>query len=138
MRHAVAAAVIALILGLGPARAELMAEEGIGAFNVVYVFGDKIALADPWWATLYTYAKDGNGVSNCTGPCTEAWPPALANANDVPFEAFVVVERADGRRQWAYRGRPLYTSVLDKAKGDANGKGIDDGWFIVEIEAHDM
>ncbi len=139
MRHVPLACAAAMFMGVISARAELMTEEGIGQFNVVYVLGDqKIALADPWWATLYTYAKDGNGVSNCTGPCTDAWPPLLANATDIHFEAFVIVERPDGKRQWAHRGRPLYTSVLDKAKGDANGQGIDDAWFLVEIEAHDM
>lgn len=126
------------MLAVRPVSAELMAEEGIGRFNVVYVLGKKTALADPWWATIYTHAKDGSGVSRCGGACIEKWPPVTASADDTPFESFGIVERDDGLRQWMHQGRPLYTSTLDSARGDAFGHGIDGAWFVVEVEAHDM
>src|SRR5438105_4557104 len=33
--------------------------------------------ADAQGKTLYTFAQDGKGVSNCTGSCAQTWPPLL-------------------------------------------------------------
>ena len=53
--------------------------------------------------------------------CTGVWPPAFAAADAKPVGAWSVVERSDGRKQWAYGGWPLYTSILDKEPGHVYG-----------------
>ena len=53
--------------------------------------------------------------------CEEMWPPALAAEKDKPVGQWSVVKRRDGRRQWAYDGAALYTSVRDRRPGDVLG-----------------
>jgi predicted lipoprotein with Yx(FWY)xxD motif len=53
--------------------------------------------------------------------CTTEWPPALAAAEAKPIGRWTIIQRKDGRRQWAYDGSPLYTSRLDQLPGDTYG-----------------
>jgi len=53
--------------------------------------------------------------------CTTLWPPVLAAADAKPVGKWTVLVRPDGRRQWAYGNRALYTSVMDKKPGDVLG-----------------
>ncbi len=53
--------------------------------------------------------------------CQQLWPPAFARERDKPVGKWTVVERRDGRRQWAYDGAVLYTSVRDRRPGDVLG-----------------
>lgn len=53
--------------------------------------------------------------------CTDVWPPVLAPADAKPVGEWTVVERLDGRKQWAYKGWSLYTSVVDQRPGDVLG-----------------
>ncbi|MFZ1363581.1 MAG: hypothetical protein WAS90_01570, partial [Brachymonas denitrificans] len=58
--------------------------------------------------TLYTFDKDGVNQSNCNDQCAVNWPPLLAGSSDVGRGDFSVLTRADGRKQWALVGKPLY------------------------------
>lgn len=53
--------------------------------------------------------------------CAQEWPPALASAEDKPVGKWSIITRTDGRKQWAYEGHALYTSVLDHRPGDVLG-----------------
>ena len=53
--------------------------------------------------------------------CTDVWPPVLATADAKAVGKWTIVDRPDGRKQWAYDGWSLYTSVLDKNPGDVYG-----------------
>ncbi len=53
--------------------------------------------------------------------CVDVWPPVLAAADAKPVGKWTIVEGPGGRKQWAYDGQALYTSVLDKQKGDVWG-----------------
>ncbi len=53
--------------------------------------------------------------------CTDVWPPELVPAGAEPVGKWSVITRKDGRRQWAYDGAALYTSVLDHGPGDVLG-----------------
>ncbi|ALO47405.1 hypothetical protein [Pseudohongiella spirulinae] len=53
--------------------------------------------------------------------CTAVWPPVLASEDARAIGKWTLVDRADGSRQWAYDGFPLYTSMLDKRPGDVLG-----------------
>lgn len=53
--------------------------------------------------------------------CTDMWPPVLATAGAAAVGKWTVIDRPDGRKQWAYDGLALYTSVLDRQPGDVLG-----------------
>jgi predicted lipoprotein with Yx(FWY)xxD motif len=84
--------------------------------------------------TLYTFDKDtaGSGKSMCNGPCTTLWPPATAPAEAKPEGELSVLTRDDGARQWAYKGKPVYTYSADKKAGDATGDNFKDMWHVVK------
>ncbi|WP_027532941.1 hypothetical protein [Bradyrhizobium sp. WSM3983] len=53
--------------------------------------------------------------------CIQKHPPLLAPSDAHPVGKWTIVQRADGTRQWAYEGAPLYMSIKDKLPGDVNG-----------------
>lgn len=90
------------------------------------------ALADAKGMTLYTFDRDTAEKSNCTGQCAQNWPPFVAAADAKPAAGWTVVTREDGSKQWAYKGRPLYTWVKDTKKGDVTGDGVNGIWRIAK------
>ena len=74
--------------------------------------------------TLYTFDKDVAGKSACNGPCATNWPPLIATAGAKASGDWSVVTRNDGSRQWAYKGKPLYTWIKDQKAGDKTGDGF--------------
>lgn len=98
--------------------------------------------------TLYTLRGDPSMQSNCTDErfiraaggesdipyylpdadkrptCVKFSPPLLAGAKARPVGDWTPFERPEGARQWAYQGRPVYRSSLDKAPGEVNGGGF--------------
>jgi predicted lipoprotein with Yx(FWY)xxD motif len=65
------------------------------------------------------------GTSGCADDCTRSWIPVAAPANAQGWGFWEVYTRADGSKQWAYKGSALYTYVGDKDKGDINGNNRD-------------
>jgi predicted lipoprotein with Yx(FWY)xxD motif len=88
------------------------------------------ALVDPKGMTLYIFDRDSAGKSNCTGQCAQNWPPFAASANAQAASDWSVITRDDGSRQWAYKGKPLYTWTKDTRPGDATGDGVNNVWHI--------
>jgi len=88
------------------------------------------ALTGPNGMTLYTFDKDaaGSGKSACNGPCATAWPPLMAADTDKPSGDYSVVVRDDGKKQWAYKGKPLYYYAKDTKAGDKTGDGVNNVW----------
>ncbi len=80
-------------------------------------------LADLRGTTLY-WRNSGA----CTGKCLETWTPLPAPLAAVAKGDWTPQPREDGTRQWAYKGRALYTFTGDIKAGDVRGKG--DGWAI--------
>lgn len=87
-------------------------------------------LADTSGRPLYTYDKDTPGQSNCYAQCAVLWPPLLAGDGDVPSGDFTLVVRKDGRRQWAFKGLPLYYWVSDRVPGPPTGEAVA-GWKLI-------
>jgi predicted lipoprotein with Yx(FWY)xxD motif len=83
---------------------------------------------------LYNYGGDDPGKSNCSGQCILLWPPIVADAGAQPRGDFSLVQRDDGRMQWAWRGRPLYRWLSDTKRGDAGGDGVNGMWHLVRID----
>lgn len=84
--------------------------------------------------TLYTFDKDvaGSNKSMCNGPCIALWPAVVAPADAKPEGDYSVVTRDDGSKQWAYKGKPLYTYTADKKAGDAMGDNFKDVWHVIK------
>jgi predicted lipoprotein with Yx(FWY)xxD motif len=107
--------------------------------------------------TLYAWYMDKGtpGKSNCTSTryttqngrlmgifplpasstrktCADKWPPFIAAADAKAEGDWSLIARGDGSRQWAYQGRPLYTSLKDHKPGDVNAVSISErlrtGW----------
>jgi predicted lipoprotein with Yx(FWY)xxD motif len=90
-------------------------------------------LADPAGRTLYVDAQDtvtpgSDPVSNCTGACLTTWPVFAAADGSRPTgidtAKLTTFTRADGAKQSAFDGHPLYYFVGDTLPGQTNGRGI--------------
>jgi predicted lipoprotein with Yx(FWY)xxD motif len=75
--------------------------------------------------TLYTYERDTSSTSNCNGLCAATWTPMYAAADAIGTGDWSVIARGDGKKQWAYKGKPLYTYKNDAQPGDTSGNGRD-------------
>lgn len=83
--------------------------------------------------SLYTFDKDAGGKSMCNGPCAENWPALVAADDAKPTADMTIVVRDDGKKMWAYKGKPLYTFKKDMAPGDVNGDGFLNGaWHLAK------
>jgi predicted lipoprotein with Yx(FWY)xxD motif len=83
--------------------------------------------------THYTFDKDAGGKSMCNGPCAENWPPLAATDDAKPTADMTIVVRDDGKKMWAYKGKPLYTFKKDAAPGETNGDGFLNGaWHMAK------
>lgn len=88
-------------------------------------------LSDDKGMTLYTFERDIQpGRSACVGPCAETWPPLLVTDDTVNGSEWSMITRADGKKQWAFRGKPLYRYRGDVAAGDAFGEGLQNQWAL--------
>ncbi len=122
----------ATLLAVGLATATL-APAMASAQNVVLQMGTTDrgpALVTGAGFSLYIFDKDGLAVSNCNGACAEKWPPLEASRRARPSGDFGIIIRADGSRQWAYKGQPLYTWINDSAPGQTTGDGVKGVWHL--------
>lgn len=80
--------------------------------------------------TLYTFDRDmaGSGKSVCNGPCATNWPPLMADEGARASGNWSVVTRDDGKKQWAYKGKPMYFWIKDTKPGDKTGDGVNQVW----------
>ena len=82
--------------------------------------------------TLYTFDKDSAGKSVCVDQCAKAWPPAMATADAKPMGDLTVITRDDGSKQWASKGKPLYTYAKDAKAGDKTGDNFKEVWHVAK------
>ncbi|MBL0404844.1 hypothetical protein JKG68_12770 [Microvirga aerilata] len=88
------------------------------------------ALVDAKGMTLYTFDRDAAGKSACNGQCAQNWPPLMADASASASGDWSVITRDDGAKQWAYKGKPLYTWVKDTKPGEVTGDGVNNVWHV--------
>jgi predicted lipoprotein with Yx(FWY)xxD motif len=83
--------------------------------------------------TLYTFDRDvaASGKSVCNDKCSTAWPPLMAGASDRAGGDYSIITRDDGKKQWAYKGKPLYQWPEDQEPGDKFGDNYNKVWHIV-------
>ena len=89
-------------------------------------------MVDPQGMTLYTFDKDSGGKSMCNDDCAKNWPPLMAPADAKADGKWTAIKRDDGKMQWAYDGKPLYTFIKDKKAGDKTGDCVKDVWHIAK------
>jgi predicted lipoprotein with Yx(FWY)xxD motif len=80
--------------------------------------------------TLYIFDKDTDGKSACNGKCAENWPPLVADGS--ASGDFSVITRDDGKKQYAYKGKPLYFWAKDQKPGDKTGDGVNNVWHVAK------
>ncbi len=106
------------------------AEPLVPAGITLHDMGDGWTFGDARGVALYIKDIDKQpGKSACTGQCAIEWPPAVAAADAKPQGDWSVIVREDGGRQWAFRGKPLYTYSGDRAPGEIGGDGL--GYFVM-------
>jgi predicted lipoprotein with Yx(FWY)xxD motif len=88
------------------------------------------ALVDLNGMTLDVSDRDTGGKSRCNAQCTVSWPPLIADTDAEASGSFSFITRDDGRKQWAYKGKPLYTWAKDKKPGEATGDGVNNVWHL--------
>jgi predicted lipoprotein with Yx(FWY)xxD motif len=91
-------------------------------------------LTDASGKTLYTFDRDttGSGKSVCNGPCATNWPAFAPTATSTASGDWSIITRDDGSKQWAFKGKPLYTFAKDTKAGDKTGDGFNNNtWHIV-------
>jgi len=87
--------------------------------------GSVTVLTNATGSTVYTFAADSPGKSNCYGDCASYWPPVTGSpsAPGIPG-TFGTTTRTDGTKQVTWNGHPLYTYVGDSSSGQANGNNL--------------
>ena len=100
------------------------------ALAAVPVTNEGDVLVDQNGMTLYTFDRDSELRSVCNAQCAASWPPLIAAAGAKRAGRYAIIAREDGRRQWTYKGKPLYLWVKDQEPGDRSGDGVDNLWRV--------
>jgi predicted lipoprotein with Yx(FWY)xxD motif len=140
MRMMWAAAVIAVV-SAAPAASRQQTSPGANAQPERRDHPEEVAWIDegeqgfvfrrfPGGQRLYVYDRDPRGRSVCNAGCAAAWPPVPAPADAVTVGHWSVIVRADGSRQWALKGRPVYTRFHDDP-GQPIADRMDGVWRLV-------
>lgn len=93
-------------------------------------------LADESGKTLYVFANDADGTATCTGNCLTNWPvfyretPTLGGG--LTAADFTTITRADGSKQTAFKGWPLYYFKNDVKAGDVAGENVGNVWSVAK------
>jgi uncharacterized surface protein with fasciclin (FAS1) repeats len=85
--------------------------------------------------TLYAFDNDlGQASSTCVDACADAWPPVMVADEMVEnIKGLSVITRADGTKQAAFMGRPLYFYAQDTAPGETKGDAVNNVWWKVSL-----
>jgi predicted lipoprotein with Yx(FWY)xxD motif len=87
--------------------------------------GSATVLTNDKGLTVYTFAADSPGKSNCYGDCASYWPPVTGSPSAPGISGtFGTTTRTDGTKQVTWNGHPLYTYVGDSSPGQANGNNL--------------
>ena len=118
-------AVAFALLGIAVAGAGAPAPAVAGGLKTARVGGVTV-LTNSRGFTLYWFAPDSPGKSNCNASCAAYWPPVKGPAAAGPGVTgrLATIRRSDGSVQETYNGHPLYTYIADTAPGQARGNNI--------------
>ena len=96
---------------------------GLDKSTATRVIRDQIVFTNEKGMTLYAFAQDLPGKPTCgdIDGCSKKWPAALAPADATPVPGWTLIDIGGGKRQWAYRDKPLYTFTGDEEIGAVFG-----------------
>jgi predicted lipoprotein with Yx(FWY)xxD motif len=125
-----------------PASSTQGASSSAGTAVTVSTKPNKLGLilaAGPKRLTVYLFEADKGAASSCSGACAGVWPPvqaggAIASQGGVSAAKLSAITRADGMKQLAYNGHPLYFYARDGDKSDAYGQGLKSfgaSWYVL-------
>jgi predicted lipoprotein with Yx(FWY)xxD motif len=99
-------------------------------------------LTDNIGRTLYFFARDTKGTSNCAGTCSTRWPRFDAGQIVLPAGSTLIASDfatiGDGAtRQTTYKGRPLYYFSANndgsiEAAGQIGGENFGEVWYVAK------
>ena len=95
-------------------------------------------MVDKKGRTLYFFANDVNGQSNCTGGCLANWKPLVADSTSGQYDAGLSAAdftTVGAGRQLAYKGWMLYYYTpgdVPEAAGQTSGEGVGGVWFVAK------
>jgi predicted lipoprotein with Yx(FWY)xxD motif len=89
----------------------------------VLLEGDAFVFRTTMGGAFYVSDQDQPNQSACTGDCAKTWRPVYAPADAKPLGDWTVITRSDSK-QWAYKGRAIYTYAAD-VSGQTRGDGVD-------------
>jgi len=88
-----------------------------------------------WDPSKYRRQATLERVEGCELDCmADEWVPMFADADEAaPGGNWAILPLSDGRRQWAYKGRRLFTNTRDKTQGSFLGyrHGGDRAWNVI-------
>ena len=95
---------------------------------------------------LYLWVADRPDKSVCSGSCAQYWPPLTAGtvpklAGGASGAHISLITRADGSKQIAYNGHPLYYFIADTHAGTTAGEGNDGfgaKWWLVSPSGNEI
>jgi predicted lipoprotein with Yx(FWY)xxD motif len=124
-----AISVVALIVGgisIGTAGNSASATQaGAGSVLKTTTIKGATVLTNSKGFTLYLFAPDSATKSVCNGGCAAYWPPVKAPVSAPGIKGTITtITRADGTKQAAYNGHPLYTYIGDSKPGQASGNNV--------------
>lgn len=85
----------------------------------------------PAFLPLYVFDGEPLGQSTCDAACSGVWPIIAATGGAKPMGDWTIVQRTDGRKQWAHKNKPVYTYFEDRS-GDPRGVGKEQQWYLSE------
>lgn len=96
------------------------------------MLGEQV-LVNPQGHTLYALSPETTSHLLCkSSECLKVWPPLTVRSRTTRLKAGAgvkghlgILRRSDGMLQVTLRGRPLYRYSGDRAKGQANGQGLE-------------
>lgn len=132
--------IIFLVLAITVIGSAVLAQEG-AEFTVTLGATDELGtfFVDAKGLTLYTFANDEVGASNCVDQCAVNWPPLIVEEGEIPALDPAIsgllntITREDGSRQVAYNGMPLYYWINDAQPGDTTGHLVNEVWFVATM-----
>jgi predicted lipoprotein with Yx(FWY)xxD motif len=93
----------------------------LGKSTASAIARDQIAYTDTRGMTLYTWNQDPIGKATCVDECAKTFIPFKAPSHASAFGDWSLIDLGDGQKQWALKGKALYTYVKDVDPGSVGG-----------------
>jgi predicted lipoprotein with Yx(FWY)xxD motif len=136
-------AALTLLVASGLMLTNCQKSETVDPFDVKLANSSTLGsyLTDKAGNALYFFAQDANGLNNCIGGCTTAWPIfTVASltmdklAPGLEFADFGTINVGTGN-QVTYKGWPLYYFAPGGVRESPNltsGEGVNKMWFVAK------